>query len=443
MGKISPVSIKYNVIAKISLTSIADRPDVIGAIFGQTEGLLGSELELRELQKTGKIGRIEVNLKNQGGKSDGEIIIPSSMGKSETAIIAAAIETIDRVGPCNSRITVQDIQDVRVSKRDFILKRAEELLKNLVETLPDSTDFTNRVTQTVRSMEVNDYGKDRLPAGPMIDGSDDIIIVEGRADVVTLLKYGMRNCIALNGKDSTDTLTNLMRQKVVTLFVDGDRGGDLVIKKLSSLADIDFVTKAPDGKEVEELTLKEIQKALRAKQNWEEFTNDSGSDKEESKPTRPTRSTTTRSSTSRSTTRSSTSRERPTRSRSYSRDSRDTRDTRSSRDTRDTGSRSSTGKDSFIEKHKDTLKELADDLIGTRGAYVLDDGLNILGKVPVKELEETLSDISENVFSIIMDGSVDKGLAEVIDKKRVKFVITKSDKNADIRARVILVKELK
>ena len=438
MGKISPVSIKYNVIAKISLTSIADRPDVIGAIFGQTEGLLGSELELRELQKTGKIGRIEVNLKNQGGKSDGEIIIPSSMGKSETAIIAAAIETIDRVGPCNSRITVQDIQDVRVSKRDFILKRAEELLKNLVETLPDSTDFTNRVTQTVRSMEVNDYGKDRLPAGPMIDGSDDIIIVEGRADVVTLLKYGMRNCIALNGKESTDTLTNLMRQKVVTLFVDGDRGGDLVIKKLSSLADIDFVTKAPDGKEVEELTLKEIQKALRAKQNWEEFTNDSGSDKE-SKPTRTTRSTTSRSSTSRTTTsRSSTSRERPTRPRSYSRDSRDSRESRESRPRS-----SSTGKDSFIEKNKDTLKELADDLIGTRGAYVLDDGLNILGKVPVKELEETLSDISENVFAIIMDGSVDKGLAEVIDKKRVKFVITKSDKNADIRARVILFKELK
>jgi DNA primase len=430
MGKISPVSIKYNVIAKISLTSIADRPDVIGAIFGQTEGLLGSELELRELQKTGKIGRIEVNLKNQGGKSEGEIIIPSSMGKSETAIIAAAIETIDRVGPCNSRITVQDIQDVRVSKRDFILKRAEELLKNLVETLPDSTEFTNKVTQTVRSMEVSEYGKDKLPAGPMIDGSDEVIIVEGRADVVTLLKYGMRNCIALNGKDATDTLTNLMRQKVVTLFVDGDRGGDLVIKKLSSLADIDFVTKAPDGKEVEELTLKEIQKALRAKQNWEEFTNENSSS-DGSKSTRPTRSTTSRTSTTRSTTRSSTSRERPTRSRSYSRDSRDTRSSRS------------TGKDSFIEKHKDTLKELADDLIGTRGAYVLDDGLNILGKVPVKELEETLSDISENVFAIIMDGSVDKGLAEVIDKKRVKFVITKSDKNADIRARVILVKELK
>jgi DNA primase len=435
MGKISPVSIKYNVIATIQLTGVADRPDVIGAIFGQTEGLLGSELELRELQKTGKIGRIEVNVKNHGGKSDGEIIIPSSIGKSETAIIAAAIETIDRVGPCNAKIHVREIQDVRISKRDFILKRAEELLKNLVETLPDSTEFTNKVTQTVRAREVQDYGKDKLPAGPMIDSSDDVIIVEGRADVVTLLKYGIRNCIALNGSDATTTLIDLMRQKVATLFVDGDRGGDLVIKKLAGQVDVDFVTKAPDGKEVEELTLKEIQKALRAKLTWEEFTSD---DSHDTKPTRVARSTTERS------TRTSSTRSRPTntRSRTTSTSSRYSDRPRSS--DRPSAPRDRAPRvDNFLVKNKKELKNLADDLIGTRGAYVLDDGLNILGKVPVAELGETLGDISEPVFAVIMDGSIDSELAEAVDKKRIKHIVAKGSKNADTRARVAQFESLK
>jgi DNA primase len=429
MGKISPVSIKYNVLASIRLTGVADRPDVIGAIFGQTEGLLGSELELRELQKTGKIGRIEVNIKNKGGKSEGEIIIPSSIGKSETAIIAAAIETIDRVGPCNATINVKEIQDVRVSKRDFILKRAEELLKELVETLPDSTEFTNKVTQTVRAMEVQDYGKDKLPAGPMIDGSDEIIVVEGRADVVTLLKYGMRNCVALNGTTSTGTLIDLMKKKVATLFVDGDRGGDLVIKKLADQVEIDFITKAPEGNEVEELTLKEIQKALRAKLTWAEFTAD---DSHDSKPVRVSKPTYERST-----------RTTPTRSRTTS-----TRSRYSERSSdRSYGSRVSRDRaprpDNFLVKNKKELKNLADDLIGTRGAYVLDDGLNILGKVPVAELGETLGDISEPVFAVIMDGSIDSDLAIAVDKKRIKHIVTKGDKNADTRARVAQFESLK
>jgi len=442
MGKISPVSIKYNVVANISLTGVADRPDVIGAIFGQTEGLLGSELELRELQKTGKIGRIEVHIKNHGGKSTGDIIVPSSMGKSETAIIAAAIETIDRVGPCNAKIHVRDIQDVRVSKRDFILQRAEELLKNLVETLPDSTEFTNKVTQTVRSMEVSDYGADKLPAGPMIDGSDEIIVVEGRADVVTLLKYGIRNCIALNGEESTDTLIELMHKKVTTLFVDGDRGGVLVIKKLSGVAEIDSVAQAPDGKEVEELTMKEIQKALRAKQTWEQYS------EEHELQSKPDRSPKTSSRTSTRTPKTSSTRTTTSSTRTPRTSSRDTRS--NSRDTRSDSSSTSVRErfprrsrpDDFVQKHKETLKGLADDLIGTRGAYVLDDGLNILGKVPVKELDETLADLSEPVFAIIMDGSVSKDLASAIDKKRVKYVLTKSDKNEDIRGTIVLFKEL-
>ena len=62
MAKISPTSIKYSIIANFVAEGPFQKPDVIGALFGQTEGLLGSDMELRELQKEGKIGRIEVDL---------------------------------------------------------------------------------------------------------------------------------------------------------------------------------------------------------------------------------------------------------------------------------------------------------------------------------------------------------------------------------------------
>ncbi|MEK6819565.1 MAG: DNA primase DnaG, partial [Nanoarchaeota archaeon] len=266
MGKISPVSAKYIIHSQIQIEGVVDRPDVIGAIFGQTEGLLGADLELRELQRGGRIGRIDVKTEIKAGKTAGEIIVPSSLDKAETAIIGAAIETIQRIGPCNAKVKVEKIEDVRVSKRIYIIERAKELLHNLTENMmPDSQEITEEVAQSVRMMEIHEYGRDRLPAGPAIDESEDIIIVEGRADVLNLLKHGFKNVIALNGTSVPETIKELCKKKSITLFVDGDRGGELIIREMSSVAEIDYVTKAPDGKEVEELAKKEIHKALRSK----------------------------------------------------------------------------------------------------------------------------------------------------------------------------------
>ncbi len=263
MGKVSPISIKYNINAKINLTGMAERPDVIGAIFGQTEGLLGPNLELRELQKIGKIGRIEVNLKEKNGKSEGTVLVPSAMSKSETALVAAAIETIDRVGPSESKIEVVSIKDVRASKRDFIKERAKELLRTIMEAQPDAAELTTELSEDYRVSEISMYGK--LPGGPDFETSEEIIIVEGRADVVNLLKYGIRNTIALNGAKVPSTLKKLLKDKKPTLFVDGDRGGELIVKNISKQINLDRVIHAPDGKEVEELTQKEIIMALRGK----------------------------------------------------------------------------------------------------------------------------------------------------------------------------------
>src|SRR3989344_560874 len=187
MGKISPVSSKYIVHTNIQIEGVVDRPDVIGAVFGQTEGLLGAELELRELQRSGRIGRIEVKLDVKSGKTDGQIIIPSSLDKAETVIIAAALETIQRIGPCSAKVKVEKVEDIRISKRTFVIERAKELLRKLTdEVLPDSQEITDEVTSSVRMMEITEYGNDRLPAGPNINDAEEVIVVEGRADVLNL-----------------------------------------------------------------------------------------------------------------------------------------------------------------------------------------------------------------------------------------------------------------
>jgi DNA primase len=257
---------KYLIHAEIVADGVVEKPDVVGAIFGQTEGLLGDDLDLRELQKTGRIGRIEVKIESRGGKSFGEIKVPSSLDKIETAILAAALETIERVGPCSAKIRVVKIEDVRASKRKKIIERAKDILRELFEEPEiESEKIVELVRQAVRAEEIIEYGEDKLPAGPAIDESDAIIIVEGRADVLNLLRHGIKNVIAVEGTNIPKTIIELCKKKTVTAFLDGDRGGDLILKELLQVADIDYVARAPEGKGVEDLTQKEIIKALRNK----------------------------------------------------------------------------------------------------------------------------------------------------------------------------------
>ena len=273
VGKSEYDTMKYVIRAKIEIDGVVEKSDVVGAIFGQTEGLLGEELDLRELQKTGRIGRIKVNLETRGGKSTGTIIVPSSLDRIETAILAATLETVDRVGPCTARIVLEKIEDVREEKRKKIIDRAVEILRKWEEeVIPESQEITEQVMRAVRTGELIRYGPEGLPAGPNIDDADTIIVVEGRADVVNLLKHGFRNVIAVEGTNIPKTIIELSRKKNVIAFVDGDRGGELILKELLQVADVDYIARAPPGREVEELTRKEIVKALRSKLPVEQFT---------------------------------------------------------------------------------------------------------------------------------------------------------------------------
>ena len=286
---IDPSTTKYLVKAKLNADGIVEKPDVVGAIFGQTEGLLGDELDLRDLQKSGRIGRIEVDVHSRQGKSEGQILIPSSLDQVETVILASALETIDRVGPCKAKITVESIEDVRVVKREKIIERARELLTELIKQSKTSgIDLTESVRQSVQVEEITYYGKDRCPAGPNVQDSDAIIVVEGRSDVLNLLKSGIKNAIAVEGTNVPKTIMDLSKERVITAFVDGDRGGELILRELFQVAEVDFVARAPRAHEVEELTQKQIMKCLRNKIPGDQFVemfgleteNGNGKDKE-------------------------------------------------------------------------------------------------------------------------------------------------------------------
>ena len=259
-------SMKYLIKTKINVDGTIQRKDVVGAIFGQTEGLLGDELNLRVLQRSGRLGHVDVELESSRGKVSGSITIPSSLDNVETAIIGSALETIERIGPCRSTIKVEEILDVRASKRQTVIDRAKDLLRKIVQS---NVDASRSVIEEVRAVLTVDEAKNHhgMTAGPNIESSDALIIVEGRNDVINLLSGGIKNAIAVEGAGVKDELIALAKKKSsVTAFVDGDRGGELVLRELHGALNIDEVAIAPVGQEVEHLEMKTITKCLSQKE---------------------------------------------------------------------------------------------------------------------------------------------------------------------------------
>jgi DNA primase len=268
---IDPTSSKYVIRASIRANGVVNKSDVVGAVFGQTEGLLGDELDLRDLQKSGRMGRVEVDVKSDKGKSTGEIVISSSMDQVETSVFAAALETVERVGPCKATVKVTSLEDSRSTKREVIIERARSLLINLIK---DSRSAGSTITDTVRQVlqteEIVRF-KGKLPAGPNVESSDAVIVVEGRGDVLNLLKHGIKNSVAVEGTNIPKEVKDLSKERTVTAFVDGDRGGQMIIQELLQVAEIDFIARAPENTEVEYLTHKQIMKSLRDKVTAELF----------------------------------------------------------------------------------------------------------------------------------------------------------------------------
>lgn len=258
---------KYLIHADITADGVVERSDVVGAIFGQTEGLLGEDLDLRSLQESSKVGRIDVEIDSENGQSFGTVTIASGLDQVETAILAASLETIDRIGPCRASLAVAEIEDVRTAKRREVVERAKALLEGAFEGRMSSEDIVAEVRRSVRVADVTEY--EGLPAGPRVADGDAIIVVEGRADVLTLLEYGVKNAIAVEGTNVPDAVAELTHHRTTTAFLDGDRGGDLILKELGQVGDIDHVALAPPHRAVEDLDRREVLTALREKVLYE------------------------------------------------------------------------------------------------------------------------------------------------------------------------------
>jgi DNA primase len=381
MGKISPPSIKYIIKVKFLAEGVIEKPDIIGAVFGQTEGLLGEELELRDLQKKGKIGRIDANLEVNDSKTSGIIEIPTSIDKAETTIIAAAVETIDRIGPCDAKFEILDIEDVRTSKREYILERAKKLMSEMQGRSPESREMEQQVIDHAKTAKIQGYGTELLPAGPNIDSSSEIIVVEGRADVLTLLRAGIKNAIAMNGSMMPKTIKQLSEEKQVTLFVDGDRGGLLIVKDATTNGSIDFIARAPDGKEVEELTEKEINICLRAKMTIEEF------------------------------------------QKKYL----DKNGKEKTREVKEENEVQETSKD-----QKEVLENYFNELSGTRGAFIITargQELVVQQKIPSSELFRVLNALKRRdatIFALVIDGTVTQSIISSAEELGCKVIVAKN-----------------
>jgi DNA primase len=256
--------VKYHVKLKFEVDGLVEKADIIGAIFGQTEGLLGPEMNLNELQKVSKVGRIEVNVDSRSNMAKGDALIPMSTDISTAALIAAAIESIDKVGPFQAKFLLVGIDDIRAIKKRIIVDRAKKIVQEwATKTISEGEEMLKDVYDASKPGRLTAFGKAQLACGTGVFDSDWIILVEGRADVINLLRAGFDNSIAIEGAKIDETITKLTEGKKVVAFIDGDRAGDLILKELQGLVSIHKVLRAPAGREVEELTPLEITEILK------------------------------------------------------------------------------------------------------------------------------------------------------------------------------------
>jgi len=422
---IDPATTKYLIKAHIKADGIIEKSDVVGAIFGQTEGLLGDELDLRELQRSARVGRIEVELESKNGKSEGGITLPTSLDKVETVILAAAFESIDRVGPCKATIKTERVEDVRVVRRKQVIDRAKELLNQVIEEgKTEGESIADNVRQSVQVEEITHFGPDHCPAGPNIDKSDAIIIVEGRRDVLNLLKYGIKNVIAVGGTNIPKTVIELTKERITTAFVDGDRGGELILKELLQTADIDFVSRAPQTREVEEIPQKLIMKALKNKipaEQYAEMYDIKIEKKDKSGPIGRIQSFSSKKEKKEEKTPKIESRgeeKREEQEREEEEDEVEIREVTQEKEIKEDKKES----EKIVTAKQENYSKILDDISGSLKAVLFDASNKEIKKIPVRELTDSLKK-SNNITTVVFDGIITQRLLDIANSKNVKEII--------------------
>jgi DNA primase len=415
---------KYLIHADVAADGVVERSDVVGAIFGQTEGLLGDELDLRDLQQSSKVGRIDVEVTSEGGQSFGEVTIASSLDKVDTAILAASLETITRVGPCRARLEVTDIEDVREAKRRTVVERAKELLaETFDESVTSSEEMQAEVREAVRAADVTEYAG--LPAGPRVADADAVILVEGRADVLTLLRHGVKNAVAVEGTNVPDAVAELTADRTVTAFLDGDRGGELILRELQQVGDVDYAAFAPEGRSVEDLAHHEVVRALRQKVAVEDLPDDGGlraavadepADESAAAGTDGGRVTVDAGASSGGTDAPGPGGPAP-----------DPVDTTADEDddAGETVAPDESGSDGDGPGAPATLADHAREAVGTGRVRLLDADLAILGEAPVEDAATAVAEAETTPHAVVVDGVLDQRLLDVLAERGVAEAVAR------------------
>jgi DNA primase len=322
---------------------------------------------LRELQKTGRIGRIEIDLHSKNDRTTGSITIPTSLDRVSTALIAASVESINRVGPCSAKVTLEKIEDIREARRKIIIDRAKEILHRWnIESMPSVDEVYKEISDTMKVGKVEKYGPEDLPAGPGLDGAKEIIVVEGRADVINLMRCGIFNTVALEGAKVPDSIKKITKERPSIALLDGDRGGDLILKELMQVTNVKFVGRAPRGKEIEECNCKEIAEALENKLPIAEA---AGKPAPPAPPKKVVQ---------------------------------------------------------VPERVKvevpDTITQASKALVGTLEAVLLNDKLELIERLPVSQLAEKLAQVT-GVDTVVFDGIITQRIVDIAADKNIKRIV--------------------
>jgi DNA primase len=398
--------VKYLVKLRFEIDGVVEKADMIGAIFGQTEGLFGPEMNLNELQKSWKVGRIEINLESKNDRTYGEILIPMSTDVSTAALIAAAVESVDKVGPCSARVELVTIEDVRASRRKQIVDRAKDIMKEWgSRTASEGENLLKDVQDSTKRARVVSYGVENLPAGPGVYTSEMIYVVEGRADVVLFLRAGIENVVAVEGTSIPQSVIDLGRKRRLIAVLDGDRGGDLIEKELAQVARVERVLRAPHGKEVEDLTPMEVLQLLRGELPQRPSRAERGERSEESR--------------------------RPYREPREPREAREPREPRETREQRETrqpvpepvpAQAQAPPPAPEPEPVVTKVAEIFPSLNGTLEAILLDESLTEKGRFPISELVQKV-DGESGIKFIIFDGIITQRLVDAAAKAKVDGII--------------------
>jgi DNA primase len=417
--------VKYHVKLKFEVDGLVEKADIIGAIFGQTEGLLGPEMNLNELQKVSKVGRIEVNVETKGNMTKGDALIPMSTDISTAALIAAAIESIDKVGPFPAKFGLVGIDDIRAIKKKVIVDRAKKIVQDwATRTISEGDEMLKDVYDASKPGKLTSFGKAQLACGTGVFDSPWIILVEGRADVVNLLRAGYDNAIAIEGARIDESVTKLTEGKRVVAFLDGDRAGDLILKELHGVVKIDKVLRAPLGKEVEECTPLEISEILK-----DAFSPEVPSIQQ---PVYPSHQSPHHHQ------------QQHYERRNYRREREPQEDYRTPHTRQQEALQSpqqQPSKEVLVEDSAEILSAVRDvypQINETLEAVVLDGSMSTLLKVPVSEVIKRLNS-AEGGKLLVIDGIVTQRLVDAADKAGIEYIVghrmTDLKKPADIRIR--------